>query len=108
MNQRYPSRVCGLAIFVILSVFTLGLWAADNQLTVPKELLEYVRDARHLGLKDAQIQQNAIKAGWDAATVQAAISSTFKITPEKPLEAAKPQDVTACCSSHEAGWGKNF
>jgi polysaccharide export outer membrane protein len=41
----------------------------------PKELVQYIRDARKAGLKDVQIEQNAIKAGWPAAAVTSAIES---------------------------------
>ena len=30
----------------------------------PKELVEYIRDARKAGLNDTQIQKNGEKAGW--------------------------------------------
>lgn len=47
----------------------------QDQKAPSKELVQYVRDASRLGLKDSQIQQNAIKAGWPATVVNEAIAS---------------------------------
>jgi polysaccharide biosynthesis/export protein len=52
----------------------LGLVNAQVK-DVPKELTEYVQVARKSGLTAAQIQENALKAGWPADTVAAAIKS---------------------------------
>lgn len=41
----------------------------------PKELIQYIRDAKKVGLPDAQIQQNAVIAGWNAAAVKEALES---------------------------------
>jgi len=49
--------------------------AAASADQAPADLVQYVRDARKLGLKDAQIQQNLVKAGWPAATVNQVIAS---------------------------------
>jgi polysaccharide export outer membrane protein len=40
---------------------------------VPKELLQYVRDAWKAGMKPAAIQQNAVIAGWPPEVVKAAV-----------------------------------
>ncbi|MDX1982289.1 MAG: polysaccharide biosynthesis/export family protein [Bryobacteraceae bacterium] len=42
-----------------------------------KELLEYVREASRLGLKEGEIQDNAVKAGWPAAAVNQAIKDAL-------------------------------
>jgi polysaccharide export outer membrane protein len=62
-----------LLIFIALAALNGGLAAASEK-PLPQDLVQYVRDARKLGLEDPQIQQNAVKAGWPAATVQAAIA----------------------------------
>jgi polysaccharide export outer membrane protein len=60
-----------LLVFLVL-MLSLGL-AQDKAL--PKELVQYVRDARKAGLSDSQIQQNAVKVGWPAAVVGEAIAN---------------------------------
>jgi polysaccharide biosynthesis/export protein len=58
--------------------------AAEVAKTPPKELVQYIRDASRLGLTDAVIEQNAVKAGWSAATVKDAVAHT------KTTAAAEP------------------
>lgn len=60
--------------FVVFLVLMLGLGMAQDK-ALPKELIQYIRDARKAGLKDSQIQQNAVKAGWPAAVVSEAIAN---------------------------------
>jgi polysaccharide biosynthesis/export protein len=60
-----------LLIFLVLM---LGLGLAQDK-ALPKELVQYVRDARKAGLNDSQIQQNAVKVGWPAAVVGEAIAN---------------------------------
>ena len=47
--------------------------AADQHQT-PKELIQYVEDAKNLGLKEDQIRQNAIAAGWNKDKVVEALA----------------------------------
>src|SRR5215467_4397271 len=61
-----------VALLFILS--SMALPAVAQEKTPAKELVQYVRDSKKAGQKDAQIQENAVKAGWDAAAVEAAIS----------------------------------
>lgn len=72
--------------------FTLFLGAAPSPAraqadTPPEQLIQYVRDAKKGGLKDTQIQQNAIKAGWPAQDVTNALEAVVK-NPAKPVAAA--------------------
>jgi polysaccharide export outer membrane protein len=60
-----------LLVFLVLM---LGLGMAQDK-ALPKELVQYIRDARKAGLKDSQIQQNAVKAGWSAGVVSEAIAN---------------------------------
>ena len=58
----------------------------------PKELVQYVRDARKAGIKDDQIQKNAVMAGWPENTVKAAmltLATTSVETPAKPARATE-------------------
>jgi polysaccharide biosynthesis/export protein len=62
---------------LLSSFFVLGLLlvVAGHAEQPAKELVEYVRQARKAGLKDGQIQQNALKAGWPTAAVTAALEA---------------------------------
>ena len=63
--------------FVVIAgvmVFHSAAFALQSDKTPAKELIQYVQDAQKAGLKDAQIQENAVKAGWASPDVVAAIS----------------------------------
>lgn len=62
-------RVVGI---VFMGAVAITLYAADT--TPPKELVQYVRDANNLGLKESQIRENAVQAGWPVAKVNEAIA----------------------------------
>src|SRR5215471_6478536 len=80
-------------------VLIFGATAVAEQKDVPKELVQYVRDADKVGLKAPQIRQNALKAGWPEATVEEAIKLVSEPAPAatSPTPAATPQpaDSTA-------------
>ncbi|HUA57486.1 MAG TPA: polysaccharide biosynthesis/export family protein [Verrucomicrobiae bacterium] len=61
---------------LIASVVAVGFFpcavVAQNA-TPPKELVQYVRDAHKAGIKDDQIQKNAVLAGWPENLVKAAL-----------------------------------
>ncbi len=59
---------------------------------VPTELSQYVRDARKAGIKDPQIEQNALNAGWPAETVAMALKGDGN--PQAGGAAAKPAEDT--------------
>ena len=80
-------------------------------------MLQYIREARKAGLKDAQIQQNAVTAGWPAAVVTTAIGETAKAsrpagteagntpstTPKQPQAAvAPPREMPAAAGANPA------
>ena len=95
-------RSIGLALFLILAA---GYLTASPDENPSKELIQYVRDAKKAGLKDDQIEKNAVKVGWPAPAVKDAIQSvrnpaTAKSEPTggKPApepNAAKPASVSA-------------
>jgi polysaccharide export outer membrane protein len=62
----------------LTGALVLGLFcaAAGFAAQPPKELVEYIREARKAGLNDNQIQQNALKAGWPAPTVTDAVEAS--------------------------------
>lgn len=65
--------VCRLGVATLIFIGG-GLRGEQAPNAPPKELIQYVRDASALGLKDAAIHQNATKAGWSVATIDEAIS----------------------------------
>jgi len=81
-------------VFLCLAALAGGallLTAAEADKT-HKDLVEYILNAQKLGLKDAEIKQNAVKAGWDKATVeQAFVVVNYLKTTGKST--AKPGDT---------------
>lgn len=77
--------------FGLSLILTAGL--ALHAAAPSKELLDYVREASRLGLADKEIQENAVKAGWPAATVAEAIKNAKQSTP--PESQAKPAQAAA-------------
>ena len=92
------------AILLLVMAGIPGLAGADEpanntKLPVSKELVEYVREARRLGLPEQELKENARKAGWPASQInQALISEPVPAIPapsEAPAAAAPaPATVT--------------
>lgn len=59
---------------LILGVACLSGQEAVDKTPPPKELLQYVRDARKAGITPTDIQQNAVNAGWPAGAVTDALA----------------------------------
>ena len=57
----------------------------------PRELVQYVHEAKKRGIKEDKIRQQALAVGWPAATVDAAIAydKTGKLPPAEPAESEK-------------------
>jgi polysaccharide export outer membrane protein len=68
LNVHKPRLALMHKTFWGFLVFMLVIGMAQDK-AIPKDLAQYVRDARKAGLSDTQIQQNAVKAGWAAAAV---------------------------------------
>jgi polysaccharide export outer membrane protein len=66
-----PVNVICVLVFAFCAVCLFG---QDADKTPPKELLQYFRDAQKAGLKPAEIQKNAVDAGWPAGTVTDAMA----------------------------------
>ena len=63
-----------LLLFSLILVFGAAALPAQEQGKTPdKELTQYVRDAQKAGLKDAEIQQYAVKSGWPEPLVKEAL-----------------------------------
>jgi polysaccharide export outer membrane protein len=48
-----------------------------------KDLFDYIQEARKLGLRDEQIRQNALSAGWDQTTIEQTYSIVRLLYNEK-------------------------
>jgi polysaccharide biosynthesis/export protein len=75
----------------------------------PKELVQYVRDARKAGQNDFQIQQNAVSSGWPQNVVTEAIAYVHSVdkdaeAPPKPTvqSPVKPENPPANQSTDTA------
>ena len=59
--------------FGLTCLLFTGILTAQKQEAVPKDLMEYVRQARKAGLADSQIKLNAVRAGWPPEDLDAAL-----------------------------------
>jgi polysaccharide export outer membrane protein len=89
---------------LMLAAGSTSLVAGEQEQTPPKELVQYVRDAKRAGENEFQIQQNAVNSGWPLLTVNEAIlfvrdkdagnqptaPATGKPAPEDIKDAASP------------------
>jgi len=64
----------GFLAFAVVVGLSLPAMAQDEK-ALPKDLLQYVKDAQKAGLKSPDIRQNALKAGWPEGTVDDALAS---------------------------------
>jgi polysaccharide biosynthesis/export protein len=71
--------------FGLTCLLFTGILTAQKQEAVPKDLMEYVRQARKAGLADSQIKLNAVRAGWPPEDLDAALE------PPSGAPAAKPE-----------------
>lgn len=58
---------------LILLAYSVCLATGAQDETPPKELIQYVRDAKKAGQNEVQIQQNAVNSGWPLLKVNEAI-----------------------------------
>jgi polysaccharide export outer membrane protein len=77
-----------------------SLGAASPQKTT-KELIDYIQQAKKLGLKDPKIRQNALAGGWDKTLVDEAFA-IVKYLSENP-SAAAPETAPAPDNSSKNG-----
>jgi len=59
--------------FGLIGLLFAGILTAQKQEAVPKDLMEYVRQARKAGLADSQIKLNAVRTGWPPEDLDAAL-----------------------------------
>jgi polysaccharide export outer membrane protein len=80
MRPRFQACGTRLSCFaaLLLVIFCLCLQSFGQEKVAPtgppKELVEYIRDAKKSGQNEFQIQQNAVKSGWPEGIVNEAIT----------------------------------
>ena len=93
-----------VAAISLLSIGGVSLRAFGQEAAAPnappKELVEYVREAKKTGQNEFQIQQNAVKSGWPEGVVNEAIAYVRSTDKDAPAAAsAKPADPEKAASS---------
>jgi polysaccharide export outer membrane protein len=82
-------------LFALILVFgAVASRAQEPAKTPSKELTQYVRDAQKAGLKDAQIQENAVKSGWPEQLVTEALAY-LRTTPQALAAKSDPPASTS-------------
>jgi polysaccharide export outer membrane protein len=82
-------------LFALILVFgAVASRAQEPAKTPSKELTQYVRDAQKAGLKDAQIQENAVKSGWPEQLVTEALAY-LRATPDALAAKSDPPAATS-------------
>jgi polysaccharide export outer membrane protein len=84
----YMLRLALIAFAWVWSVTAFPAAAQDEK--VPKELMQYVREAQKVGLKPEQITQKALAAGWPEENVKDALTALAPKTPEPATAPAAP------------------
>ena len=85
---RFVVQLRSLSAVLLLMLLGIAaiLPAAQADPAPPKELVQYVHDARRRGISEAKIKKQAVTVGWSAAVVDAAIAydKSGKPLPEGP------------------------
>lgn len=74
MIKESTMRIFGVVAFALFLGAGMTSSMAQTDQDPPKELVQYVRDAKQQGLKESSIKQNAVAIGWPASTVDSAIA----------------------------------
>ena len=73
--------------FGLIGLLLACILAAQKQEALPKDLMEYVRQARKAGLADSQIKLNAVRVGWPPEDLDAALELPGGAPAAKPKTA---------------------
>jgi polysaccharide export outer membrane protein len=99
--QAFLMRTLVIVVFLLsgggFNLQALGQESATPN-TPPKELVQYIRDARKAGLNEFQIQQNAVNSGWPQGLVTESIAyvrSTEKDGDAPPKAAVHEKEAPA-------------
>ena len=77
---------------LIVAVLALGLsfGVAAQGIEPPQELVQYVRDAKKAGIKEDQIQKNALSAGWPEGMVKAVLQAADASSKDNSGDKSEP------------------
>lgn len=104
IRSIFPSKFATAVVLLILGISAVCSAAQADQ-TPPRELIQYVHEARQKGESEAKIQKQAAAVGWPAAAVEQAIAydKSGKPLPEAPAapSAAAATRQTAPLASFE-------
>ena len=90
MASQFKTAVAVLLVMLGTAMFSQA--SQTDQPPLPKELVQYVREAKKRGEEEARIKRQAVTAGWSATQVDQAIANE-KV--EKPAEPGVPAAVSA-------------
>lgn len=86
-----PLKTAAAVLFAMLGAAVISQAAQTDQPLLPKELVQYVREAKKRGEEEARIKRQAVTAGWPAAEVDQALANE-KV--EKSVVAGVPAAVS--------------
>ena len=96
MIRKVSRHQFAVAVFILVGGMVAALGAPMDG-APPKELLQYVHDAKKRGVKEDKIKQQAIAVGWAASVVDDAIAfeKSGKSLPPATLDAGATRPVKA-------------
>ena len=80
-------------LLVVLGFAMISQAAQTDQTPPPKELVQYIRDAKKRGEAEAKIKRQAVAVGWSAAVVDQAIANYKSGKSTEPAVPATVADV---------------
>ena len=85
-----------VVLLLIPGIAVISL-AAQADSGPPKELVQYIRDAKRRGVAEPRIKQQALAIGWSASAIDDAIAfaKSSKPVPAMPASSTNPSDLTA-------------
>ena len=84
IRSKFQSR-CALAVLLLTLGGAICCLAEQAAQTPPKELMEYIRQAKKQGESDVKIQKQAVAIGWPEALVKEALDN---VDSDKPIAAS--------------------
>jgi len=84
IRVAFQFKTAAAVILVMLGITTISHAAQTDQPPPPKELLQYLREAKKRGEEEAEIKRRAVTAGWSDAEVDQAIANDKSAKSEEP------------------------
>ncbi len=101
-RASFATTLVAAIFFLLVSGISLPAFGQETATPTapPKELVEYIREAKKTGQNEFQIQQNAVKSGWPEGVVNEAIAYVRSTDKDATVGAsAKPADHEKAGSS---------